>query len=836
MNKPAIQYTPMMMQYLGIKEKYPDTLIFFRLGDFYELFFEDAKIASRELSLVLTGKNAGQEEKVPMCGVPHHASKSYIAKLIDKGYRVGIVEQLEEAKPGKGIVNRDVVQMYTPGAYIETTSTDHNFIASIGINALEAIIIFIDISTGDVFIEYVSNQIETMMSALEVRHVKEVVMDDAVFGLYQHAIKANGHRLVIHQTTLENVETPLQLMGEEKIVYQRLLSYLLFTQKRQLTHLLPPVRLNREKSLRIDEFSLKNLEIIQNLKNQDKYGSLYWLLDETETAMGSRLLKERLQYPSYDLHVIEQRLNIVDALMKDFLTLESLKTLLKEVYDLPRIITKIHYQSANARDLLSLKKSLLQLPSIFTLLSSMQMQAINQLIKDMPMLRQESSMLESAIDEEPPVSITEGGIIKKGFLDEIDRLKSLSEGGQEQLVRLEKEQRLLTGIKNLKVGFNKVFGYYIEISNGQLSSIKPEFEYERRQTLANGERFITKELKALESALLSADEKRIQLEKETFYNILLQLKLVTQPLQQVASMLAMLDVYAAFASVSHRYRMVRPTFNNTRQIELVESRHPVIEKVMKSSRFVHNDFHFASDEEVCLITGPNMGGKSTFMRQVALTVILAQVGCFVPAKKANLMLFDAIYTRIGASDDLVGGQSTFMMEMAQTNLALQQATTHSLLIFDEIGRGTATFDGMAIAQAILEHVLQKVHAKMLFSTHYHELTHLSKMHKALVNMHASVVEDDENITFMYKIKRGIMSRSYGIHVAKLAELPLEIIERAKTILIELEKQDHTILSKSSTSPIAKHSEIETKLKELNLENITPLEALHVLDRLKRLIK
>ena len=836
MNKPAIQYTPMMMQYLGIKEKYPDTLIFFRLGDFYELFFEDAKIASRELSLVLTGKNAGQEEKVPMCGVPHHASKSYISKLIDKGYRVGIVEQLEEAKPGKGIVDRDVVQMYTPGAYIESTSIEHNFIASIGINALEAILICIDVSTGDVFIEYVANQIEIILSALELRHVKEVIVDGQVLELYQQALEANGHRLVIKQSTLETVDIPLQLMGEEKTVYQRLLSYLLFTQKRQLTHLLPPVRLNREQSLKIDEFSIKNLEIIQNLKNHEKYGSLYWLLDETETAMGSRLLKERLQYPSYDQTIIEQRLNIVEAFMKDFLSLESLKIMLKEVYDLPRIITKIHYQSANARDLISLKKSLLQLPSIHKLLLHMQVEAIDQLIKGMPLLTKEASILELAIDEEPPVSISEGGIIKKGFVEEIDRLKSLSEGGQEQLIVLEKEQRLLTGIKNLKVGFNKVFGYFIEISNGQLSSIKPEFGYERRQTLANGERFITKELKALESALLSADEKRIQLEKETFLSLLIDLKSVTQPMQQIASILAMLDVYSAFASVSHRYRMVRPTFNHDRHIELIESRHPVIEKVMKSSRFVSNDFHFSSKEEVCLITGPNMGGKSTFMRQIALTVILAQIGCFVPAKKANLMLFDAIFTRIGASDDLVGGQSTFMMEMSQTNLALQQATAHSLLIFDEIGRGTATFDGMAIAQAILEHVLQKVHAKMLFSTHYHELTHLATMHQALINMHASVVEEDDHITFMYKIKRGTMSRSYGIHVAKLAELPMEIIERAKTILIELEKQDHTILSKASPLPTIKNSEVETKLKELNLENITPLEALHILDRLKRLLK
>jgi DNA mismatch repair protein MutS len=836
MNKPAIQYTPMMMQYLGIKEKYPDTLIFFRLGDFYELFFEDAKIASRELSLVLTGKNAGREEKVPMCGVPHHASKSYISKLIDKGYRVGIVEQLEEAKPGKGIVDRDVVQMYTPGAYIEGTTNEHNFIACVSINAIESILVFMDVSTGDVIVENASSDIASVVSALEMRHVKEVVIDPSLSKENQWLLKGNAQRLVMIQVTLEDVNIPLSLMGEEKLVYQRLLSYLLFTQKRELTHLLSPVRLNREKLMSIDGISIKNLEIVQNLKNQEKYGSLYWLLDETETAMGSRLLKERLQYPSFDRVVIEQRLDIVEALMKDFLTLESLKMLLKEVYDLPRIITKIHFQSANARDLLSLKKSLLQLPSIVTLLANMHVKAIDGLIANTPLLKNEASLLDKAIDDEPPVSVTEGGLIKKGYLEEIDRLKALSEGGQTQLMLLEKEQRTKTGIKNLKVGFNKVFGYYIEISNGQLNAIKPEFEYERRQTLANGERFITKELKALESTLLSADEKRIQLEKETFFDILLQLTLVTEALQTVASMLAMLDVYASFASVSHRYRMVRPSFNQQRTIELVESRHPVIEKVMKASRFVHNDFQFSSQEEVCLITGPNMGGKSTFMRQVALTVILAQIGCFVPAKHANFMLFDAIFTRIGASDDLVGGQSTFMMEMAQTNLAIQQATEHSLLIFDEIGRGTATFDGMALAQAILEYILEKVHAKTLFSTHYHELTHLSEKHQALVNMHATVVEEKDNITFMYKIKRGTMSRSYGIHVAKLAELPLSIIERAKTILIELEKQDTKISSQASPLPVIKVSEVEAKLKALNLENVTPLEALHILDRLKRSMK
>jgi DNA mismatch repair protein MutS len=834
MSKTSLPYTPMMMQYLGIKEKYPDTLIFFRLGDFYELFFDDAKIASKELSLVLTGKNAGQDDKVPMCGVPHHASKNYIAKLIDKGYRVGIVEQLEEATPGKGLVDRDVVQIYSPGAYIDSSSSDHNYIASIGTSLLDAHVIFIDVTTGDTMIEHLEPNVMAIDSVLHQRGVKEIVVSSTF--LNQFSELSSHSRLINVQDELNQVEIPLSVFDEEKETYQRLLSYLLFTQKRPLTHLLQPQRIRKDITMSLDDFSLKNLEVTQNLSHHEKYGSLFWLLDETQTPMGSRLLKERVEHPSYDLATIDYRLSIVESMMQHFMVSESLQQLLKEVYDIPRLITRIHFQSANARDLLSLKHSLKQIPSIKQLLSQLKLLSLDTLINRLPTLDKVASLLESAIEEEPPVSIHEGGMIKKGYDSDIDRLRALTEGGQEHLLTLETNERVRTGIKNLKVGYNKVFGYYIEVSNGQLSSIKQEFGYERRQTLTNGERFITKELKALESSLLSAEEQRVRLEHTLFISILEELKSYTSSLQTLSASLSEIDVYLAFATVSSRYQYVKPSFNRNQEIELIESRHPVIEKVMKASRFVSNDFYLKDHERIAVITGPNMGGKSTFMRQVALTVILAQIGCFVPAKKANLPLFDAIYTRIGASDDLVGGQSTFMMEMVQTNMAIQHATKHSLLIFDEIGRGTATFDGMALAHAILEYVMNHNQSLMLFSTHYHELTHLASLYPSIVNMHASVLEKDDQITFLYKLKRGMMSQSYGIHVAHLAKLPLPLLQRAKVILHQLEQKEKPVIQQEGVKENVVVSAVEMKVKSLDLNQVTPIEALQILDALKRSIK
>jgi DNA mismatch repair protein MutS len=834
MSKTSLPYTPMMMQYLGIKEKYPSTLIFFRLGDFYELFFEDAKIASKELSLVLTGKNAGQEEKVPMCGVPHHASKNYIAKLIDKGYRVGIVEQLEEATPGKGLVERDVVQIYSPGAFIDASSTDHNFIASIGTSLLDAHVIFIDITTGDTILDHVDLTVMAIESVLNQRGVKEIVVSSSF--LKQFPSLSTHSRLMNIQDELHHVDIPLSIFEDEKETYQRLLSYLLFTQKRPLTHLLNPQRIRKETTMSLDDFSLKNLEVTQNLSQHDKYGSLFWLLDETQTPMGSRLLKERLEHPSYDRATIEYRLSIVESMMHHFIVSESLQQSLKEVYDIPRLITRIHFQSANARDLLSLKHSLKQIPSIKSLLLQLELPSLKTFIDHIPVLEKVTSLLETAIEEEPPVSIHEGGMIKKGYDSEIDRLRALTEGGQDHLITLETNERIRTGIKNLKVGYNKVFGYFIEISNGQLSAVQPEFGFERRQTLTNGERFITKELKELESSLLSAEEQRVRLEHTLFISLLESLKIHTQSLQMLSASLAEIDVYLAFASVSSRYQYVKPSFNVNHEIELIESRHPVIEKVMKASRFVSNDFYLKTHERIAVITGPNMGGKSTFMRQVALTVILAQIGCFVPAKKANLPLFDAIYTRIGASDDLVGGQSTFMMEMVQTNTAIQHATEHSLLIFDEIGRGTATFDGMALAHAILEYVMNHNRSFLLFSTHYHELTQLASFHPSIVNMHASVLEKDDQITFLYKLKRGIMSQSYGIHVAHLAKLPISLLQRAKVILLQLEQKEKPVVQQDLVHDEVNVSALETKIKALDLNQVTPIEALQILDALKRSIK
>jgi DNA mismatch repair protein MutS len=829
-------YTPMMMQYLGIKEKYPDTLIFFRLGDFYELFFDDAKTASQELGLVLTGKNAGSEERVPMCGVPHHSSKNYIAKLIHRGYKVGIVEQLSDPS-SKGIVDRDVTQIYTPGAFIESLELEHNFIVSLAWAEHQCVAVYLDISTGDVFVESLEPSLTSIQSLIVTRAIKEIVVSHQFPKTIREGLISSLNVLVTIQDAMSIVDIPPQLHTDEQEAYQRLISYLENTQKRSLTHLKNPQRIDPSTMMMIDDFSIANLELIHSLKHRGKYGSLYWLLDETNTPMGSRYLKEMLLHPLTDAAVIESRLNIVEAFNHHFLVAESIKQSLKTLYDIPRIITRLHYQTANGRDLLSLKKSLKELPSIRMQLMSLQHKDFLPLITQLPTQESIVNLIEHAIDDDAPVTIKEGGVIKKGYDPSIDELIELATGGKKKLLELEMNERERTGIKNLKVGFNKVFGYYIEISNGQLSSVKPEYQYERRQTLTNGERFVTPELKALEIKLLTAEEQRVKQEEALFLKILAQLLPETKTLQMIASTLAYIDVLLAFSTVSGRYMFTRPTFTKKRIVDIQESRHPVIEKVMQSSRFVSNDILMDEQTHTLLITGPNMGGKSTFMRQVALTVILAQIGCFVPAKKAHMMIFDAIYTRIGATDDLVGGQSTFMMEMAQTNYALTHATDKSLLIFDEIGRGTATFDGMALAQAIIEYVIENIQSKTLFSTHYHELTHLSQTVPTLKNIHAAVVEVEDNITFLYKLKQGAMNQSYGINVAKLAHLPEGIIHRAKTILLALENQPtQKVKPIQSTIKETRVSPVEKMLSTIDVNALTPLEALQVLDSLKKKIK
>jgi DNA mismatch repair protein MutS len=822
MKKTSAPYTPMMMQYLQIKSQYPDTLIFFRLGDFYELFFEDAKVASRELSLVLTGKSAGQEERVPMCGIPFHAYKGYVKKLIDKGYKVGIVEQMEDASVAKGLVQRDVTQIYTPGSFIDDQQTAHNFLVAVNEDQHRYWIIFGDISTGEVFSDFIEKQSNLLIGYLQKLSTHEVVMNASTATLIQETIQTLGMSVSILDMN-QDAKTP------EQYSYQLWLNYVQNTLKKPLPFLRPFIPIYQDKILKMDAVSLSNLEVLQSLKQQSVQGSLYWVLDRTTTPMGSRLLKQWLLRPSAHVPTIIMRHQMVKSLMDQFLTLENIREILQSIYDIPRIISKLHLKQLNARDLISLKKSLEPITDLKKLLISLSdslSQLLNEYIHPFPEI---VTIISQSIQDEPPVSIKEGGLIKVGFNAELDHWIALAKGGKKALIELELKERERTGIKNLKVGYNQVFGYFIEISNGQLSSIKPEFEYERRQTLANGERFINRDLKALESQLLQAEDMQKKLEESIFQSVITKIEPFTHDLQILAQKLSELDVISTFATVSRTYQFVQPTFSEEKAFKIEQSRHPVIEKALKKSVFVPNDCVMDSETNTLLITGPNMGGKSTYMRQVALLMIMAQIGCFVPAKSANLMWLDAIYTRIGASDDLMGGQSTFMMEMTQTEFALSHATDRTLLIFDEIGRGTATYDGMALAQSIIEYATVHLQAKTLFSTHYHELTQLEKTLPNLKNIHVAVHEENDTITFLYQVKPGSMNQSFGIHVAQLAQLPPSLIQRAKTILATLEKSPPI-----SVKPIqeTKHPLVKT-LQEIDPLSLSPMEALELLIALKK---
>jgi DNA mismatch repair protein MutS len=829
MTKTSAPYTPMMMQYLRIKSLHPETLIFFRLGDFYELFFDDAKIASKELALVLTGKSAGQPERVPMCGIPHHAYKTYVKKLVQKGYKVGIVEQLEEAGVGKGLVDRDITQIYTPGSFVDSDETDHHFLAAIVTDQLRYGVVYGDVTTGDVYYDYVPYQSETLFAFLKKLNVHEVVVDETLAPLLAPLFTKEGIYVSPWSDTTVTIQEPLDPLVLQ--AYQRFLSYLQGTQKRSLSFFKPLIKVPDALGMNLDAFSLVNLEILENVRHREVHGSLYWFLNETATAMGARLLKQWLIRPSVHEATIVLRQELVGGLLGQFLTLSSLHEALKKIIDVPRFVSKCHFNQANARDLIALKHTLQIIPTIKQLLDQIPGTLAKTFIQSIDDLSPLVNLLQRALVEEPPVSIKEGGMFQGGYDAQLDHWIQLSKGSKTALLELETQEKLKTGIKNLKVGYNQIFGYYLEVSNSQLSAIKPEFGYERRQTLTNGERFITKGLKALESELLQAEEKRCQLENSLFASLIQTVLTATIPLQKLADVIAQIDVLAAFALVSSQYQFVAPSFHAQRRFYVEQSRHPVIEKVLKKSVFVPNDFIMDENTNTLLITGPNMGGKSTYMRQIALLIILAQMGCYVPAKRAELMIVDAIFTRIGASDDLVGGQSTFMMEMSQTQFALANATSRSLLIFDEIGRGTATFDGMALAHAIMEHATLHIQAKTLFSTHYHELTTLSETMPGLKNIHVSVYEKDDQVTFLYQVQPGAMSRSFGIHVATLAALPPSLIDRAKTILQTLEKDPPKTI-KETINPPKKPNDLVNELRQINPLTLSPLEALQVLIALK----
>ena len=832
------KYTPMMMQYLKIKEKHKDTLILFRLGDFYELFFEDAQIASRVLQLTLTGKNAGVEERVPMCGVPHHAIGSYIDKLIAKGYKVGIVEQLEDPSLAKGIVERDVVQIITPGANIDVKVKDNNYIGCLDVCQNYYVFSYADVSTGEIYVENLEKNLESVISEIDNLSIREVVVSTSFSSGDILTLRTKRNVLVSYENDNEvSIEHEYILnnvydLNQRKNVV-RLLNYLRQTQKSSLDYMKQVKVIRSNSNMQIDNFSRNNLELIRTIRSEDSYGTLFWLLDQTQTNMGSRLLKKWIMKPLCDLKEITNRQDIVNSLIDNYLIRDDLTKDLKEIYDLERLVAKINFGSSNGRDLLQLKKSLQVVPTLLKDLKSLNNPYINQMKGMNNDFVSLSNLLEKALSEDAPITVKEGGIFKLGYNEKLDELISLSQGGKTWVSSLEAREKEKTGIKTLKVGYNRVFGYYIEVSKGQVDQIKEEWGYERKQTTINSERYITKELKEQEALILNADERRCALEYEMFNILRKHVAEYTEQIQDLAYLVSYIDCLISFSEVSIDQHYVRPKFNDHREVKIIKGRHPVIEKVMQNSHYVANDIIMNQDTDILVITGPNMGGKSTYMRQFALIVILAQIGCFVPCEEANLMIFDAIFTRIGASDDLVSGQSTFMVEMSETNYALRHATENSLMIFDEIGRGTATFDGMALAQSIIEYIATKIRAKTLFSTHYHEITKIEEELKVLKNVHVSVSDNQDEITFLYKISDGAMGKSYGINVAKLAALPNELINRANEILLSLENNKVNTNTDVLKREVVKLPKWVDELKTMDPLSMSPLEALNFLYELKR---
>lgn len=837
-------YTPMMMHYLKVKEENPDTLILYRLGDFYELFFEDAKTASKELQLVLTARDAGSTERVPMCGVPHHAIQGYIEKLVKRGYKVGIVEQMEDPALAKGLVKRDVIQIITPGTLIGLglEEKSNNYIASIEDFITFYVIAFCDISTGELGVLNIEHDIDILETELETLEVKEIIISPLFNSeLLKTLLLRKKITVSIQKDSDVTLEYEKFLMDIQDIrqmkTLVRMIDYLVDTQKRSLDYLQKAKIIKTKQYLQMDVYTRLNLELTRTIRSEDRYGSLLWILDKTYTAMGARLLKNFLNRPLADLQEILTRQEMISVFAKDFILRNDISKALKEIYDLVRLVARIGYGNANGRDLLQLSKSLKVVPLIKQLLINTNHPLFINLGNGINELKEILDLIEQAIVDNPPLGIKDGGIIKNGYNNELDELRELSQGGKQWISNLEISEREKTGIKTLKVGFNRVFGFYIEISKGAQDLIKPEWGYDRKQTLANSERFITPELKEKEVLVLGAEEKAIKLEYEIFLVIREEIKKYLDELQLLGDQLALIDVYNSLGEVAVNNNFVRPVFNQEGIMDIEQCRHPVIEKVIGHQGYVANDVKMDSLQNLLLITGPNMGGKSTYMRQVAITTILAQIGSFVPATYANMPLIDKIFTRIGASDDLVSGQSTFMVEMSEANNAIRHATNKSLIIFDEIGRGTSTYDGMALAQAIIEYIALNIHCLTLFSTHYHELTSLEGKLNGLANISVGIHEEDDKITFLYKIKDSPANKSYGINVAKLAHLPDELLIRAKQILTNLEQRI------VDTNPVEYKIIKETKvpeyideLKKIDPLSMSPMEALNYLYELHKKVK
>ena len=825
------KYSPMMEKYLELKKDYQDAIVMYRIGDFYEMFFDDAAVASKALNLALTGKNAGVKERVPMCGVPFHAADGYVEELVKQGHKVVIVEQLSDPK-AKGLVERGVVQIVTPGTLMDFKLNEkvNNFIGALGVFDFSYTLAYADLSTGEFYCLNLEKKEHLLRNKIDSLGIKELVVEDdsiSIDGImmssfHDETIKENYKKLFENLTDLKQIK-----------ICANLLNYLLDTQKRELEYIQTIVEVKQEDYVYMESTTKKALELTKNAHNE-KYGTLLWLLDHTHSAMGGRLLKQWIDQPLISQEKIEERLDLVEVFMDNFIERETIIDMIKDIYDIEKLASRVAFGNVNARDLKWICSSLKVIPEIKHQLLSLDHPRLNTLAMQLVDLSPIIRTIDEAIVDDPPLVIKEGNIIKDGYNQELDELRDLRKNGKAWLMEFEEREKERTGIKGLKIGYNRVFGYYIEITKSYLPLVKEEFNYTRKQSLSNAERFITPELKDMENKILSAQDRITALEYEIFTQVRQYIKGYVHEIQDVAKVIAKVDVFTSFAVVSGRNNYVRPVFNQEHKIMIEAGRHPVVEEVISRENYIPNDVFLGEESRIMLITGPNMGGKSTYMRQMALTMIMAQIGCFVPARSACLPVFDAIFTRIGASDDLISGQSTFMVEMLEANRALKYASENSLIIFDEIGRGTATFDGMALAQGILEYIASKNRSLTFFSTHYHELTRMEGI--SVKNVHAGADISDDQIHFLYHIEDGPSGQSYGINVAKLAKLPDEVLERADAILKSLENNNiEEKLQNVEVHQVVKKSRVEEALQSIDPMSLSPLDALSTLIELKKML-
>lgn len=836
------KYTPMMQHYLKMKEENPDAILFYRLGDFYEMFFEDAKLASQELDLVLTGRSAGVEEKVPMCGVPFHAANSYIQRLVKKGYKVAICEQLEDPSSAKGLVDRGIVKIITPGTYMDATmdAKSTNYMASCDVSSFEITVVYCELSTGELKYQTLQRSLVALQKALLEQNVSELVCPMAMDKKWMSALEEMETILISKhkKSSVDSQDLPL-LNGIEseslKEAFALLMAYLKDTQKQHIDHFLPIESMDKDRVLVMDYETKNHLELVSSQSTNAKAESLWSFMDKCQSAMGSRLLKRWIEYPLIDAKKIAKRQAAIKDLKENFMLRENLKEHLVYVYDMERLASRMAYGSASPRDVLQLVATLEHAKPILDLAISLDSYPEFSQVPDCQELYNE---IKNAIVENPPLTLKEGGVFNDGYNQELDEVRRIAKKGKDFILELEAKERERTGVKSLKIGYNRIFGYFIEVRNGNLSNIKDEFGYHAKQTLANATRFVTQELKEKEEQILHAQETKVKLEQSLFSDLLLRIKKDLFDLHACAQALSTIDVLVSLAILASEKGYVCPVFHPGYNVNVVEGKHPILDDRMKKKRYVSNDWKMSEDEHVQLITGPNMGGKSTYMRQNALLVVMAQMGSFIPAKTAELPIFDRIFTRIGASDDILTGKSTFMVEMMEANAALCYATKHSLILFDEIGRGTATYDGMALAQAMLEYIDEAIGAKTLFSTHYHELTDLEKEHPSMHNVHVDVREEKNEIEFRYRIIDGKADKSYGINVARLAHLPKVVLDRAAQLLTNFENQDNnqnyqpSLFVMEQVQP--EKSKLLQQLQELDIDSMTPRDALDCLYELKKL--